>query len=47
MRLAVKELSETEYRNKITYVSYVWALLVIMIHTYNIDTYVSENFGGA
>lgn len=38
-RLILKELSETEYRNKITYVSYIWALFVIMLHTYNIDTY--------
>lgn len=41
MRLKVKELSETEYRNKITYVSYVWALLVILLHTYNIGIYTS------
>lgn len=39
MKLAADKLSKIEYRNKIVYVSYVWAVLAIMLHTYNMDVY--------
>lgn len=35
----MEQLSNVEYRNKITYLSFAWAVLVIIRHAYNIQTY--------